>query len=412
MAYLHKHDVGFAIVSGGHGTATGASNVDAGVTIDLSALSAVSVASDKSLVSIGSGARWEDVYKFLDPTGITIAGARAGTVGAGGFLLGGGVSTLATKHGWSCDMVAAIDLILANGTHLTASETQAADLFEALKGGGANFAVPWRFDMQAFPLDDFHVIFIQYEWSQVQQLMGKISKSVQNWTDLDSTFDLSLAISPATGEVFANLMLTRFGPIRDSPLLKTLLEVPHASILNETFTPGTLAAEIDRSNPAGYRQDKWTLTIQNDEQTAMAIAQEFANFVAHSSLPADPAYRPGMLFQAISRAQLGRRDNALGLENDTSPLLLISFENRWSLSENDQSYQEFSSELQHRCRRIAEEHGALHPFIYLNYAAAGQDPFSMLRQDGRLERLKDVRSKYDGSHFLERRLQQPLKLGP
>lgn len=36
MQHLHKHETDFAVVSGGHGTADGASNIDHGVTLDLS----------------------------------------------------------------------------------------------------------------------------------------------------------------------------------------------------------------------------------------------------------------------------------------------------------------------------------------------------------------------------------------
>ena len=82
-------EVQLAISSGGHATAFGASNVNDGITLDLSALNSVSVAEDGSYVDIGTGARWLDVYKVLDPLGRTVAGGRAASVGVGGYLLGG-----------------------------------------------------------------------------------------------------------------------------------------------------------------------------------------------------------------------------------------------------------------------------------------------------------------------------------
>jgi FAD/FMN-containing dehydrogenase len=82
-------DVKFAISSGGHATAFGASNVDDGITLDLSALDSVSLASDRSYVDVGTGARWLDVYRALDPWDLTVAGGRAASLGVGGFLLGG-----------------------------------------------------------------------------------------------------------------------------------------------------------------------------------------------------------------------------------------------------------------------------------------------------------------------------------
>ncbi|OCT45676.1 hypothetical protein CLCR_01712 [Cladophialophora carrionii] len=82
-------DVRFAISSGGHATASGASNVDDGITLDLSALDSVSLASDRSYVDVGTGTRWLDVYRALDPFALTATGGRAASVGVGGYLLGG-----------------------------------------------------------------------------------------------------------------------------------------------------------------------------------------------------------------------------------------------------------------------------------------------------------------------------------
>ena len=79
----------FSIASGGHATAYGASNLDAGITLDLGALNSVSLAADASYIDVGTGARWLDVYQVLDPFGLTVAGGRAASVGVGGYLLGG-----------------------------------------------------------------------------------------------------------------------------------------------------------------------------------------------------------------------------------------------------------------------------------------------------------------------------------
>lgn len=50
----------FTVRSGGHGWPS-ASNMQDGVTIDLSALNSVLVNSDKTVTSIGAGTRWSQV---------------------------------------------------------------------------------------------------------------------------------------------------------------------------------------------------------------------------------------------------------------------------------------------------------------------------------------------------------------
>jgi len=43
-----------------------------------------------SLVEVGAGLLWDDVYRALDGTGLNIVGGRASGVGVAGFTLGGG----------------------------------------------------------------------------------------------------------------------------------------------------------------------------------------------------------------------------------------------------------------------------------------------------------------------------------
>jgi FAD/FMN-containing dehydrogenase len=81
----------FAIRSGGHSTNRGFSNVDGGITIDLTAINTVSILPDDVTVSVGAGAVWADVYSVLDSQNRSLNGARASGVGVGGFLSGGNV---------------------------------------------------------------------------------------------------------------------------------------------------------------------------------------------------------------------------------------------------------------------------------------------------------------------------------
>lgn len=68
--------------------APGAANIDDGVLIDLSALSNIEYHAGRSGVVIGSGNRWGDVYRHLDPYAVTVVGGRVLDVGVGGVVLG------------------------------------------------------------------------------------------------------------------------------------------------------------------------------------------------------------------------------------------------------------------------------------------------------------------------------------
>lgn len=72
-----------------HAPFAGAANIDQGITIDLSNLNQVTPSADLTMVTVGPGNRWSDVYIKLDALGIAIGGGRVGTVGVGGLTLGG-----------------------------------------------------------------------------------------------------------------------------------------------------------------------------------------------------------------------------------------------------------------------------------------------------------------------------------
>lgn len=84
----------FAVRSGGHDPWPDSANIRDGVTIDLSGINSVSLSEDGSVASVGSGARWGDVYRFLDRRGQAIVGGRDGRVGVGGLTTGGESATI------------------------------------------------------------------------------------------------------------------------------------------------------------------------------------------------------------------------------------------------------------------------------------------------------------------------------
>ena len=86
---LSQHSCQFAIRSGGHGLLVGSSNIDVGVTVDLSGMNSVTLSDDKATASVQPGAKWIQVYETLDPLGYAIPGGRAGDVGVGGLTSGG-----------------------------------------------------------------------------------------------------------------------------------------------------------------------------------------------------------------------------------------------------------------------------------------------------------------------------------
>lgn len=79
----------FAIRGGGHTPWAGSANIDSGVTIDMRVINNVVVNNERSVVSVGSGSKWGDVYQIMDSYGLAVIGGRGSTIGVGGLTTGG-----------------------------------------------------------------------------------------------------------------------------------------------------------------------------------------------------------------------------------------------------------------------------------------------------------------------------------
>ena len=78
-----------AIRGGGHSPNPGSANINNGITMHMRSMNAVTVSSDRSIVSMGAGALWSEAYPMLDAMGLSISGGRLSNVGVAGLTLGG-----------------------------------------------------------------------------------------------------------------------------------------------------------------------------------------------------------------------------------------------------------------------------------------------------------------------------------
>ena len=63
------------------------------------------------------GNQWKEVYEVADQNNVVIVGGQAQTVGAaGGYMQGGGHSSLGPVYGMAVDNVLEVDVIISNGT--------------------------------------------------------------------------------------------------------------------------------------------------------------------------------------------------------------------------------------------------------------------------------------------------------
>lgn len=155
LAFAREHrNVPFGIRSAGHGISGRSTNLG-GLILDVSAMNTIQILdATAGRVRIGPGATWKQIASVLTPHGLALGSGDYGGVGVGGLATAGGIGLLSRKHGLTVDHVHAVELVLADGTQVRASETENPDLFWAVRGAGANFAVATAFEFDASRVGD------------------------------------------------------------------------------------------------------------------------------------------------------------------------------------------------------------------------------------------------------------------
>lgn len=154
LNFAQATDLPVAVRSGGHSTG-GFSAADGALVIDVRDLNRIDIDVAGQTAWAGSGMTAGEVTRAVEQHGLIVGFGDSGTVGIAGLTLGGGIGYLVRKHGLTIDSLLAVEIVTATGDILIADESQNADLFWAVRGGGGNFGVVTRFKYRLHPLPSF-----------------------------------------------------------------------------------------------------------------------------------------------------------------------------------------------------------------------------------------------------------------
>ncbi|KAH6909362.1 FAD binding domain-containing protein [Coprinopsis sp. MPI-PUGE-AT-0042] len=179
IKFAKEHELKFAIRGGGH-NAAGASSIEGGLVVDLGKyLKEVRVDAEAKLAYIGGGALWKHVEEEAIKHGLASVGGTVNHTGVGGLTLGGGFGWLSGRHGLVIDNLRQATVVTADGSVLTASDTENQDLFWGIRGGGSNFGVVTEFVLQLHPQrKTVYAGPIIYTMNNVE----KVVSTIQNWS--------------------------------------------------------------------------------------------------------------------------------------------------------------------------------------------------------------------------------------
>jgi FAD/FMN-containing dehydrogenase len=146
-----KQGLVVAVRGGGHNIA-GSAVCDGGLLIDLSPMRWVRVDPASRRVNVGPGATLADVDRETQAFGLALPTGINSTTGIAGLTLGGGFGWLTRKLGMTVDNLISADVVKADAQLVRASESENADLFWAIRGGGGNFGVVTNFEFGLHPV--------------------------------------------------------------------------------------------------------------------------------------------------------------------------------------------------------------------------------------------------------------------
>jgi hypothetical protein len=159
-----------AIRGGGH-NGPGLGSCDDGLVIDLSLMKGLRVDPASRTVRAEPGCTQGNVDHAASAFGLAVPAGVVSTTGIAGLTLGGGHGYLARKYGLTIDSLIEADVVLADGSFVTANPSQNEDLFWALRGGGGNFGVVTSFLYKAHPVGTIFGGPVFWEAKEARRIM-------------------------------------------------------------------------------------------------------------------------------------------------------------------------------------------------------------------------------------------------
>lgn len=167
-----------------------------------SALQAVSVDPARRTARVGGGTLWLPAVTAATAHGLTALHGSSPDVGIAGYSLGGGMGWYARLLGLAASSVTAVELVTADGALVRADAGTDAELFWALRGGGAgSFGVVTALEFALHPIRTAYAGMLGWDITRAENVLRR-------WA--------SWAVA-APDEVTTSFRVIRFPPVPEVP---------------------------------------------------------------------------------------------------------------------------------------------------------------------------------------------------
>ncbi|CAN9084679.1 unnamed protein product [Alternaria alternata] len=390
----------FAVKGGGHTAFPGASSIQDGITVTLEAMNEIALSNNKKTAFIGPGNRWGAVYSKLGEQNLAVIGGRASDVGLG-LVLGGGIAHQSSIYGYACDNVASYEVVTASGIILKVTPTAFPDLYWALRGGGNNFGVVTRFELETIPQGPMWGGTRVHMSPDYPALIDAFASMAESATEDPKSAQI-LSFAMTAGNAAGQIQLEYLEPVDEAnppAILKKYLDIPsiRANTLNRTLANDTVM--LTDQMPGGHRYAFWAATYKLD--------RDFMGWLQsrHQKDVGPLANQGSLTFQAFTvpaMEQMSKKGgNALGLSPDDGPLMHTLLYMVWDDASKDNQLNQAALDFMEAAKVEAKNRDVYTKYIYLNYAGPYQNVIPSYG-DEKLAKLKSIAKKYDPTAVFQR----------
>jgi FAD/FMN-containing dehydrogenase len=375
-----------AVRGGGHNPA-GHCVADGALVIDLSLMRRVDVDGDARIARADGGATWLDFDSATQAFGLVTPGGVVGSTGVGGLTLGGGIGHLTAQHGLTCDNLVGAEVVTPDGSVISTSPDENAELLWGLRGGGGNFGVATRLEFRLHPLDRVVGGLLAYGGEGVREALRRFRDVAER-----SPRDLGCQAVLAVDESLAPILVVApcyTGPDADPEELRSLRSAP--GLVDDGVRARTF---IDQQrvfdSPYGEERNYWKGHFVRELPDEL-LDELLRQIVALGRPPG------GILIESLHGAPK-EADASLGVVGFRHAAFNISAMATWQDAGLDEQYIEWARDTASAIEPWSVSGG------YVNYMQA-DEPIERVRAafgEEAFERLQALKRRYDPNNVLHR----------
>ena len=193
--FARDNDILLSIRGGGH-NAGGLGICDGGLVIDLSPMKEININAAGKTVKVQGGCLLKELDAATHEVGMAVPAGIFGGTGIAGLTLGGGLGHLTRQYGLTIDHLLEAEIVLADGSLVTASATENADLFWAIRGGGGNFGVVISFVFRLVPVHTIYGGPMLWHIEETEERMRWYHEFIQHAPEDINGFFVFLTVPP------------------------------------------------------------------------------------------------------------------------------------------------------------------------------------------------------------------------